>query len=182
MAEKFHINKNGEAMPCKATVRVCRYGGDDNHYGTVKEAQAVAEKMNAAEAGGSFGKSGAVKKESKRAKKVETEVVVAAPVVDSFPSATDSGPIMVDCEDCGKEIRERDIATKNPFIMCEDCFETYASGEEIEEISNGEAYTTSSSGWDEYSADDVSSILLSDEEILAGPDDDDYDYGGYNDW
>lgn len=41
MAKKYHIGKNGEPAPCKARVRACRFG---EHFGSLKEAYAYAEK------------------------------------------------------------------------------------------------------------------------------------------
>ena len=48
---KFHINKHGVPAPCKAEKGKCPYGGesgDENHFDTLEEAQAYADKMNAA--------------------------------------------------------------------------------------------------------------------------------------
>lgn len=39
---KFHINSKGEAKPCKATVRECRFS-DSQHYNTFEEAQKASE-------------------------------------------------------------------------------------------------------------------------------------------
>lgn len=41
---RIHIGKNGPA-PCQATVRACRYGGKDNHYETLEEAQVAYAKQ-----------------------------------------------------------------------------------------------------------------------------------------
>lgn len=41
---KYHINGTGEAKPCTATKRACRFGGTESHYGTHEEAQQEAER------------------------------------------------------------------------------------------------------------------------------------------
>lgn len=45
--KKYHINSNGDVKPCNATQRSCRFGGDDTHYNSFKEALASAESQNA---------------------------------------------------------------------------------------------------------------------------------------
>lgn len=45
---KFHINKHGVPAPCKAEKGKCPYGGEDRHFNTLEEAQAYADKVNAA--------------------------------------------------------------------------------------------------------------------------------------
>lgn len=51
MAKKYHIGKNGEPAPCKARVRACRFG---EHFGSLKEAYAYAEKKEIEKRGQSF--------------------------------------------------------------------------------------------------------------------------------
>lgn len=41
--DKFHISDDGMARPCKATEKPCRFGGDEQHYSTLAEAQKAAE-------------------------------------------------------------------------------------------------------------------------------------------
>lgn len=64
---KFHINSNDEAKECTATVRACRFGPADgeNHFDTLQEAQAEAEKRVESNEGGVFAKK-IVKKEKKQ--------------------------------------------------------------------------------------------------------------------
>lgn len=48
---KFHINKHGVPAPCKATKGNCPFGGEsgsENHFDTVEDAQAYADKVNEA--------------------------------------------------------------------------------------------------------------------------------------
>lgn len=39
---KFHINANGDAKPCKATVKACKFG-DSDHFDNPFSARAAAE-------------------------------------------------------------------------------------------------------------------------------------------
>lgn len=48
---KFHINKHGVPAPCKATKGNCPLGGDESHFSSQEEAQAAADKINAAKYG-----------------------------------------------------------------------------------------------------------------------------------
>lgn len=41
--DKFHINYNGEARPCEASVQTCRYGGESSHYPTAEAARTAYE-------------------------------------------------------------------------------------------------------------------------------------------
>ncbi len=48
MAAKFHVNGKGEAGKCSASNGKCPFGGEtgtENHYDTVEQAQAAAEKL-----------------------------------------------------------------------------------------------------------------------------------------
>lgn len=42
---KFHINSNGDAKPCKATVNACQFGGDDLHFKDASDARSFAEEV-----------------------------------------------------------------------------------------------------------------------------------------
>lgn len=46
--KKYHINAAGDVKPCKATQRACRYGGEQSHYATEKEAREAFEKKQQA--------------------------------------------------------------------------------------------------------------------------------------
>lgn len=49
---KFHINSAGDALPCRATVRPCVYGGEsgsDNHFGSAESARSFVEAKMASE-------------------------------------------------------------------------------------------------------------------------------------
>lgn len=50
---KFHINSKGEAAPCKATKRACKFGKRD-HFTSLAEATRESEKRLAYEAGGTL--------------------------------------------------------------------------------------------------------------------------------
>lgn len=41
---KFHINSEGNAGPCIAEIRDCRFGGQSDHFETAEAAQLEAEK------------------------------------------------------------------------------------------------------------------------------------------
>lgn len=41
---KFHINSEGNAGPCIAEIRNCRFGGESDHFETVEAAHLEAEK------------------------------------------------------------------------------------------------------------------------------------------
>lgn len=43
---KFHINKYGVPAPCKAQKGNCPYGGDEQHFNNMEDAQAFADKLN----------------------------------------------------------------------------------------------------------------------------------------
>lgn len=40
---KFHINSKGDVKPCNATVKACRFGGDEQHFKDASEARAFVE-------------------------------------------------------------------------------------------------------------------------------------------
>lgn len=44
MATKFHISDDGIARKCDATKKPCRFGGDDEHYSTLQDAQKAYER------------------------------------------------------------------------------------------------------------------------------------------
>lgn len=46
MKNKFHISDDGIARRCEATKKPCKYGGDEQHYSTLQEAQMAYERMN----------------------------------------------------------------------------------------------------------------------------------------
>lgn len=51
MAQKFHIDRNGNPAVCRATKRACPLGGDDVHFDSMEEAQAYADEQNEAQFG-----------------------------------------------------------------------------------------------------------------------------------
>ena len=46
---KFHITGDGTPGPCKATKRACPFGGENEHFSSLKEAQEYADKKLAQE-------------------------------------------------------------------------------------------------------------------------------------
>lgn len=44
MKEKYHTNKAGVVAKCQATIRACRFGGDEAHHSTAEEAREAYEK------------------------------------------------------------------------------------------------------------------------------------------
>lgn len=56
MSEKqqYHINSKGDAKPCKASVRGCRFSKTSKHYDTLEDAQQAAEQRMNTEHSGSF--------------------------------------------------------------------------------------------------------------------------------
>src|SRR6478735_5716445 len=43
MADRYHVNKKGEAGKCRAEQGPCPYGSSDEHYSSAAEAQAAYE-------------------------------------------------------------------------------------------------------------------------------------------
>mgnify|MGYP001425994203 CR=1 FL=1 len=48
---KFHINKHGVPAPCRAKKGNCPYGGSENHYDTMEEAQSAIDQKSEMEYG-----------------------------------------------------------------------------------------------------------------------------------
>jgi len=55
MANKYHISKDGTAGICRATKGKCPLGGEDQHYGSLEEANEAFQKKMEEEQGNSFG-------------------------------------------------------------------------------------------------------------------------------